>query len=137
GKQQRTALDALANEKLKSKPEQLDPLATCFVPGGALTVRTRTFTPGTSGVVRVTINFNVTQDGATTNQRRDWSLERQGDGTFLLSSPPDCPFKRVVPIADAGETVAPTDTGTSEELTDTPEAEVTDTPVEEEATAIP
>lgn len=101
-----TALDALANDKLRAKPEQLDKLATCFPVGGSLSVRNRDLKPSTGAEVRATINFTVTQDGKTENARRDWRFDREADGSFKLNTAPDCPFRRVVPSANPGEATA-------------------------------
>jgi hypothetical protein len=125
-----TALDSLANDQLRSRPEQLDRLATCFPEaGGAISVRSREMKPGTGSSVRLTINFTVTQDGATENSRRDWRFERQADGTYKLSDAPDCPFRRAIPSADVGEpTVVPETEPVEEEPIEEP---VEEEPIEE------
>jgi hypothetical protein len=115
GLQARTtaALDGLANDKLLQQVSVLDPLATCFPADGALAVRTRVIKPEIRNAVRASINFTVTQNGATTTVARDWHFELEADGSFKLTAAPDCPFKRVVPTTAATGTPAPTDTGTA------------------------
>jgi hypothetical protein len=114
-----TALDSLANDRLKARVASLDPLATCFPADGALAVRTRLLKPGSGNDVRATINFTVTENGETSTVARDWRFERQADGSFELTDAPGCPFKKVTPSTDVTGTPAPTE----EELTaptDTP-----------------
>ena len=105
-----TALDSLATDKLKARVSSLDPLATCYPADGALAVRTRVIKPESGNDVRATINFTVTQNGATTTVANDWRFERQADGSFKLTDAPDCPFKKVTPSTAVTDSPAPTDT---------------------------
>lgn len=102
------ALDGLATDKLLQHVSVLDPLATCFPADGALSVRTRQIKAEIGSAVRASINFTVTQNGATTTVPRDWHFERQADGSFKLTDAPDCPFKKAATSPRPSQSAAPT-----------------------------
>ncbi len=103
-----TAPDGLATAKLSQHVSILDSLATCFPQDGALSGRTRQIKPGIGNPVRASMNFTVTQNGATTTLPSRLALRARGDGSFKLTDAPDCPFKKAILSPSAGDWVATT-----------------------------